>query len=205
MLIILGNLLKGLDPKRKEKEKKAQEVARLQKIMLDAKKVLHEWQEQKTVLTHAQIHLLAKSLGLEFGHYSQFTGKTPADKIFSMKPLATAEKVYLPRKVAHPNNNLDGVFIGVHGNFLTSNEVAEIKKYTDALIEKKGYHIEVLYGEYPAIFVLAPQELFAPVPSLQVDLDPVVVEMTGKDQYTVQTFWNVPEKFAVHLSKASEN
>ena len=166
-----------------------------------AKEIISKWKSSKKIgLSHVQIDLLAKSLGFEVRHYTEFLGKMPHKKIFNIK---TENDIKIYKIVDLFAIGLKDILVETakHGIYHTEKELNNFRSYLDSL---KGYDVKIMTTEYPAIFIMAPSELFVDK-KLTLPLDPIMVEMTNENEYTVTSFWNVPENIAVDLVHPESN
>ena len=173
---------------RAEAEQRSREMADLSARIAKGKEILLDWDRNQKVLGHAQLYLLAQSMGLVIRHYSEFLGKMPPDKIFRMPVLKGAQKIYKVTEITQVGGYSgfeEGLEKGVHGKYLLASEVASLRRYHASVTrstdnDNAGNVIEFVVAEYPAVFILATTELFIEKSSDKI-LDPIVVEMIGDD------------------------
>lgn len=177
-----------------------------------AKKLLANVSREGKILSHAQLHLICTSYGLVMRHYSDFAGKMPPEKIFTMPELKNKYKMYVCStffvkgwgRGEGENRVSSKADTAKHGEYYSLEEKTEFLRHWKVLDKE----VDFTFRECPPVFILAPEELFNEAKAKKMmdqSLDPIIVERVGEDEYQVNKFWNVPEGVAVHLTDPNNN
>lgn len=172
-----------------------------------AKKLLKQTVRDGRILSHAQIHLICTSYGLVIRHYSEFVGKMPSHKIFSMPEMKGTFKMFtVTDHFTKGWKKGEDTFLantGKHGRYYSEEEMTAFISFWKTLDEKVVYN----FNSSPPLFIIAPKEMFNAglAEKISDQADPIMVERIGEDEYRVSSFWNTPESVSVHISDPAHN